>query len=480
MKNKKLLLSLILALFLGGFVGSLFGDNMKVAIDAKDFYLEAKTELRNLNSEFMVSALTNDEKDILKETIHNQIQIEAGAEENYKKHSFYYYFFRLSDFVGHLFLNMLNLLVIPLIMASIITGMAFLGDIRHVGRTGLRTITYYMATTAIAVIIGITLVTIIGPGEGIEVTTEIASKIEGKQDKTIFDTILNVFINEDNSAKGMFPSNIFKAMSEKNVLGVIVFSLLLGGALTAIGNKGKAVLDFFDGLNEAILKLIHLVLYLLPLGIFGLIVSRLAKAGGGDALLTELAAIGMYALTVVAALLIHALIIIPLVLKTFTDKSPIEYAKGMTQALLTAFSTASSSATLPTTMECAEKNNGISKKSTSFVLPLGATINMDGTALYEAVAVIFIAQAYGIGLAGTTLLIIFLTATLAAVGAAGIPEAGLVTMVLVLNATGLPVEGITLLLAIDWLLDRCRTTVNVWGDSVGCAVVDHYEETKEA
>jgi Na+/H+-dicarboxylate symporter len=217
-------------------------------------------------------------------------------------------------------------------------------------------------------------------------------------------------------------------------------------------------------------------MYLLPLGVFGLVVGRLAEVGGGGALFEELTRLGWYAVTVVTGLLLHAVIVLPIILLVFTGRSPLGYASGMVQALLTAFSTASSSATLPTTLECVEKNNKVSPRSASFVLPLGATINMDGTALYEAVAVVFIAQVYGVTMGPAMLTIVFLTATLAAVGAAGIPEAGLVTMVIVLNATGLPLEGIAVLLSIDWLLDRFRTTVNVWGDAVGAAVIDCYEE----
>jgi Na+/H+-dicarboxylate symporter len=268
-------------------------------------------------------------------------------------------------------------------------------------------------------------------------------------------------------------------MARMNVLGVIVFSLLFGAALSAVGEQAKTVVSFFDGVNTAILKLIEWVMHLLPLGVFGLVLGRLAETGGGDALWTELSRVGYYALTVLSGLTIHGFIILPLVLWLFTRRNPLTYALGMFQALLTAFSTASSSATLPTTLECSVKNNKISRRSASFVLPLGATINMDGTALYEAVAVVFIAQVYGVPMDVTILTVVFLTATLAAVGAAGIPEAGLVTMVIVLNATGLPLEGIAILLSIDWLLDRFRTTVNVWGDAVGAAVIDSFEVKRE-
>jgi Na+/H+-dicarboxylate symporter len=400
----------------------------------------------------------------------------AEAKTTFSGYSGWYTIYRLSSFSGKLFLNLLNLLVIPLVVASLIMGIVSLGDIRHVGRTGLRTLVYYFVTTAISVAIGIALVQIIRPGAGLEGAVGIAESLHGKENVGMLDTILTVFINEENPAKGAFPNNIFSAMAQMNILGVIVFTLFFGAALTMIGEKARPVIKLFSGINETILKMIHWVLYLLPVGVFGLVVTRLAETGGGPAVSAELSRIGYYTITVVAGLAIHAVVVLPLILWLLTKRDPLKYASGMTQALFTAFSTASSSATLPSTMECAEVNNNVSPRAASFVLPIGATINMDGTALYEAVAVIFIAQVYNIPMTATVLMVIFLTATLAAIGAAGIPEAGLVTMVIVLNATGLPIEGITMLLSIDWFLDRCRTTVNVWGDAVGAAVVDSFEE----
>ena len=400
----------------------------------------------------------------------------AGAEAGFSEHSGWYTVYRLTSFSGKLFLNLLNLLVIPLVVASLIMGIVSLGDIRHVGRTGARTIIYYFVTTAISVAIGIALVQIIRPGAGMEGTLGIAELLHGKEDIGMVDTILKVFVNEENPAKGAFPNNIFSAMAQMNVLGIIVFTLFFGAALTMIGEKARPVIKLFGGINEAVLRMIHWVMYLLPLGVFGLVVGRLAETGGGPAVWTELSRIGYYAITVIVGLSIHAVVVLPLILWLLTDHDPLKYASGMAQALFTAFSTASSSATLPTTMECVEVNNRVSPRAASFVLPIGATINMDGTALYEAVAVIFIAQVYNVPMDATILMVVFLTATLAAIGAAGIPEAGLVTMVIVLNATGLPIEGIAMLLSIDWFLDRCRTTVNVWGDAVGAAVVDSLEE----
>ncbi len=367
--------------------------------------------------------------------------------------------------IGEIFLNALKMLVIPLIISSLIVGISGLGDITKVGKTGLITLVYFMTTTGISVVIGLCMVNLIDPGLSVEMVMEIPEKVAGKEDKGIIDILMS-FISP----------NLVKSMMEMDILPIIIFSLVFGGALTTLGEKGKIVINFFDAVNEAIMKMVHLVLYLAPLGIFALIASKLGAAGGGDAFWAELMKIGKYAFTVIAALLLHALVVLPAILIFVTRRSPIKFFKGASAALTTAFSTASSSATLPVTIECAEENNKVSRRASLFVLPIGATVNMDGTAMYEAIAAIFIAQMIGVDLGFTEQIIIFVTATLAAIGAAGIPEAGLVTMIMVLQSVGLPLEGIGMLLSIDWFLDRCRTTVNVWGDSIGAAVVDKLEE----
>jgi Na+/H+-dicarboxylate symporter len=243
--------------------------------------------------------------------------------------------------------------------------------------------------------------------------------------------------------------------------------------LTTIGKKGRLALDVIDGMNMAILKFVHLVILIAPVGIFGLVASKLGSTGGGQAFVEELFSLGRYAATVIIGLLVHALVALPLILIFLGGRNPLKYISTVSHALVNAFSTASSAATLPLTLEGVEEYAKVRPESARFVLPMGATVNMDGTALYEAVAVIFMAQAHGIDLTVAQQAIIFLTASLAAVGAAAIPEAGLVTMIIVLRAVGLPAEWVGLILSIDWFLDRCRTTVNVWGDCVGAAVIDH-------
>ena len=367
------------------------------------------------------------------------------------------------EWIGEMFLDALKMLVVPLIISSMIVGIAGLGDIRKVGKTGLITLVYFLITTCIAVGIGLVMVNIIEPGVAVEMTVEqVPEKVVGKESVAITD-ILKSFVSP----------NLVQSMANMEILPLIMFSLVFGGVLTTLGEPGKRAIDFFDTVNAAIMKIVHLLMYFAPIGVFALIASKLGAAGGGDLFLAELAKIGKYVTTVISALLIHGLVVLPAILYMITRRNPIIYFKNVVGALTTAFSTASSSATLPITIDCAEKNNQISRKSCLFVLPLAATVNMNGTALYESVAAMFIAQMLGIQLGLGDQMIIFLTATLAGIGAAGIPEAGLVTMVMVLQSVGLPLEGIGMLLSIDWFLDRCRTTINVWGDSIGAGVLDN-------
>ncbi|MCP4158307.1 MAG: dicarboxylate/amino acid:cation symporter [bacterium] len=314
-------------------------------------------------------------------------------------------------------------------------------------------------------------------GRGVEITLTVADRIRAKEDKGILSTIEEVVVgNKAEGREGMIPRNVFNAMQRMEILPLIFFSLLFGAALSVLGERAQKGIEFISILNDTILKIVDWIMYVAPFGIFGIIAARIGQAGGFQGFLPELAAVGKYSFTVILGLGVHGLVILPLILYFIGRRTPVKFLIGVGSALLNAFSTASSSATLPLTMEAVEKQNGISKRTANFVLPIGATINMDGTALYEAVAAMFIAQVYGIELGAMQQLIIFLTATLAAIGAAGIPEAGLVTMVIVLKAVGLPIEGIGLILTIDWLLDRFRTTVNVWGDSVGAGVIETLEQ----
>lgn len=361
--------------------------------------------------------------------------------------------------LGDLFLNALKMVIIPLIVASVISGIGALGDIRKLGRLGGSTLLYYALTTATAVFIGLVVVNIIQPGAGIELgDATVPERILEKQGTGASDIVMS-----------LISPNLFASATEMQLLPLIVFAILFAMALTTIGERSKPVFAVFDGINEAMMKLVIWIMYFAPIGIFALIAARLGMAGGGDALFREIQAVGWHVVTVLTGLFIHFCFLL-LLLQLIAGKG-FNYLIGMSRALVTGFGTASSTATLPLTMENARENK-VSDKAIKFVLPLGSTVNMDGTALYEAAAVLFIAQAYGIDLTMTQQIIVFITATLAAIGAAGIPEAGLVTMVIVLSAVGLPLDGIALLLAVDWFLDRFRTVVNIWGDSVGAKVID--------
>ena len=366
------------------------------------------------------------------------------------------------EWVGELFLDALKMTIIPLIVAAVISGIASLGSSSGgLQRLGGFTVLYYFCTTAIAVLVGLIIVNIIQPGAGItEVSQVIPDRVSGKEETGFVEII-----------RSLIGDNIIAAAAETKLLEVIVFSILFAAALSTIGERGKPLLAFFDGLNDVMIKIVIWIMYFAPIGIFALISSKLGDTGGGEHFWREIAGVGKYMLTVIIGLTVHFMILLTILL--VVSRRGRQFIATMSKALITAFGTASSTATLPLTMECALEAN-VDKRAVKFVLPLGSTVNMDGTALYEAVAVMFIAQAYGIHMAPMDQVVIFITATLAAIGAAGIPEAGLVTMVIVLTAVGLPMEGIGLLLAVDWFLDRLRTTVNVWGDSVGTTVVEKF------
>lgn len=372
--------------------------------------------------------------------------------------------FEAIAFLGAIFLNALKMIVVPLIVTSMIVGVTSLGDVRKLGRTAGFTFLYYLATTSMAVLVGLIMVNLLQPGVGVEqLGTDVSDIVATGQGKTLID----VFV-------GLIPSNVIKSAADGDILPLIFFSLLFGAVLASVGEKGRPVTEFFESLNLVIMKLVTIIIYFAPIGVLAIIGEIVARER--DSVQDLLSRLGMYALTVILALLFHAVITLPILLRMFAKRGALSYAANMGQALATAFTTASSSATLPLTMELVEKRNKVDSRAASFVLPLGATINMDGTAMYEAVAALFIAQVYGVDLSLGQQIVIFLTATLASIGAAGIPHAGTVMMVFVLTAVELPLEGIGFIWAIDWFLDRCRTTVNVWGDAVGAAVVGSTKE----
>ncbi len=379
------------------------------------------------------------------------------------------------------FLNLLKMILIPLVASSVVMGVVSIGTPESLGKIGGFTILYYFATMLIAVILGITIVTTIQPGSGIDpaVIAQGEAAYEGAGS-----TRSNIKTHSagglwgafQNIAAQMIPSNPFKSAANGDILPIITFSILLGIALTIVGEKGKALVRFFESVFEVVMKLVDWILLLAPIGVLFLAAFTVARMGVGELI----GPMALYMLAVFLGLLIHALLVLPLVLSIFGKTNPWRYMAQMKPALMTAFGTDSSSATLPVTMDTAEEVGGVSKRSAGFVLPLGASINMDGTGLYEAVAVVFLFLWYGIELGGTELAITAITATLAAVGGAGIPSAGLVTMVIVVqavnNALGpdvqhLPLAAVGIILGVDRILDMCRTTVNVWGDAVGAKII---------
>lgn len=378
---------------------------------------------------------------------------------------------------GDIFLRLLTMMVVPLVMASVMSGIIGLGDVRKLGRPGGVAVAYYLTTTVLAVVVGLIMVSLIRPGIGaVDPATLEAMAAEGKGitteqgDATLGTIFRNLLLM-------LFTDNLIGAAAETNLLALIVFAIIFAGMLTTMGQRVAALCQMIVQANDALLSFILLLMRLAPVGIFCLVTARFGEAQAEGNLILVLQQTGAYFLTVLAGLAAHALITLPLILWVFTRRNPFRFMVQMSQALLTAFSTASSTATLPVTMECAVTKARVSKRSSEFVLPLGATINMDGTALYEAVAAIFIAQAIGFELSMTQQVVVAVTATLAAIGAAGIPEAGLVTLVIVLGAVGLPVEYVGLILSVDWLLDRFRTTVNAFGDAIGSAVVERTFDT---
>ena len=409
---------------------------------------------------------------------------------------------------GEIFLQLLKMIVVPLVVTSVMSGILGLGDVRKLGKPGGCAVLYYLSTTILAVVVGLLLMNAIRPGVGyqeqgdlMEEAAQKGGKKSAAREKIVKSLEEDTGLEEGEIAeifpqlKGeskevssilknlvlmLFTDNLFNAAAQTELLPLIVFSIIFAGMLTTMGSRVGQLTTMINQVNNALLTFIMLLMRIAPIGIFCLVAGRFGEAQMKGEFVAELQKVGGYFVTVVGGLGIHALVTLPLIYWLLTKRNPFLFIRHMLQAILTAFSTASSSATLPVTMECAHKNARVSKRSTEFVLPLGATINMDGTALYEAAAAIFIAQAIGMDLTLTQQLIIAVTATLAAIGAAGIPEAGLVTMIIVLNAVGLPVEYIGLILSVDWLLDRFRTAVNVFGDSVGAAVVDRVMTTGSA
>ncbi|WP_111656815.1 dicarboxylate/amino acid:cation symporter [Isoalcanivorax indicus] len=375
------------------------------------------------------------------------------------------------DTVGALFISALQMVVVPLITSAIIVSLVNLGDGRDLGRLGGKTVLFYLSSSLVAILVGLLIVNLIAPGViggepagdrlGLaENTADVLARIEGRGAGDFAGIIMQ-----------MVPSNLIHAAATGQLLGLIVFSLLFGYFLRQVeGEPGRALTRALDGLYQTMVLITMFIIRFAPLGVFGLIAATVTRTG-----FDAIAPLAWFFVTVLLALAVHAFVIMPLAIRLLAKRPPIRHLKAMTPALLTAFSTASSAATLPLTMECVEKRAGVSRRTASFVLPLGATVNMDGTALYECVAVIFIAQAYGMDLTLANQFMIVVASLLTSIGVASVPAASLVAITLILGMVGLPPEAIGLILVTDRILDMCRTAVNIWGDSVGAVLVARSE-----
>ena len=380
-------------------------------------------------------------------------------------------FYNVFEFVGTLFLNALKMLIVPLIVSSIIVGIMGIGSGENLSRLGGKTLTYYAITSFLAIVTGLILVNLTTPGisDGqplkdiiglADVPVEVTQSVEGKGSGDI----VAVFLR-------MVPPNIVSAAAQGQMLGLIFFSLLFGFFMTRLsGAKADVMQNFWESVLDIMMHMTNWVMKFAPIGVFAL-VAKVVATSGVEVFLPLL----VFFLTVIAALAVHFILTMSLILRYVAKVNPLLHYRAMSSALLTAFSTSSSSATLPLTMECVEHKAGVSNRVTSFTLPLGATVNMDGTALYECVGAMFIAQAYGLDLTLTTQFTIVFVALITSIGVAGIPSASLVAISIILGAIGLPLEGIGLILAVDRVLDMCRTAVNVFSDSVAAVVIGKLE-----
>jgi Na+/H+-dicarboxylate symporter len=364
--------------------------------------------------------------------------------------------------LGDLFLRALKMIIVPLVFASITTGVANIGDAKNLGRIGIKTFSYYILTSLLAIVTGLFLVNMIKPGIGADLGFKMSIPEMAGTTGSISDILMR-----------MIPTNIFQALYNSDMLAIIFFAILIGYFITQLQkNYSDNLLTLFNSIFEVMMKLTSFIIKFAPLGILGIVTGVVADQASDKAKLISMAQhLGVYFVTVLIGLFIHTFISLPLIMKFLGKVNPILHFKAMSLPIITAFSTSSSSATLPLTMEAVENDAGVSNKISSFVVPLGATVNMNGTALYECVAVMFIAQAYGIELTFMQQIIVVVTAFLAAIGSAGIPMAGLVMMSIVLSAVNLPLEGVGLILAVDRPLDMCRTVVNVFGDTCGAVVI---------
>ncbi len=467
MKKLALHWQILIALLLATAYGLYFSTN----------YIVTKESFKTLGKQ-NISSLVLEKLEILEGIEYTtRINFDAALEEQLSIKEFEEYYIQIVkaayynpavdniSWMGDIFMRALKMLIIPLILSSLISGITNIGSGSNLGRLGGKTLLFYISTSFFAIITGQILVNIIKPGVGAQVN--FLQEVEGLVEKQRgFKEILIEIV----------PENILTAMVQNNMLQIIFFAILFGFFITKVSKKHSELLQqFFTSIFEVMMKITLFVIKFTPLGVFGLVAKTIADQ---DDFIGLAGSMGLYMLTVIIALGIHFFITLPLIVKFIGKAKPFKHLKNMTTPLLTAFSTSSSAATLPLTINAVEEKSGVSNKISSFTLPLGATVNMDGTALYECIAAIFIAQAYGVDLSIIDQLIIVLTALLASIGAAAIPMAGLVMMTVILTAIGLPLEGVGLIIAVDRILDMFRTTTNVWSDSCGAVIIAKTEGEK--
>ena len=366
---------------------------------------------------------------------------------------------------GDLFLRLIKFIIAPLILSTLVVGVAGSSDPQQLGRIGLKTVTYYLATTAIAIVIGLFVAFAMSPGKGLDISAEglAVPDVATEEQQSTITTILNII-----------PENPFDALATGNILQIIFFALFIGLAITFVGEKAQPVYRFFEGFSEVMFKITGIVMKVAPIGILGLLAPIIGQYG-----LSVLLPLVKVILAVYIACIIHAVVIYSSAVKIWGKMNPLKFFKGISPAALVAFSTASSAGTLPVTIKNTNENLGVPNKITSFVLPLGATVNMDGTAIYQGVAVIFIAQFFNLNLSFMQLLTVVLVTVLASIGTAGVPGAGLIMLTMVLTSVNMPLEGIALIAGIDRILDMMRTTVNIVGDASAAVVVAGSERKRE-
>jgi len=460
MKKIQLHWQILIALVLSIGFGILFPTSYMIRENSYKILLRSNTDQGVI---LLVSQLENEEYSSQKEFNEALAGILTGEQiekqsVNLSRAAYYNPQVSAISWMGVIFLRALKMLIIPLILSSLISGVTNIGTGGNLGRLGLKTLSYYILTSTFAIVTGLFFVNLIKPGIGADLN--FSQHVEGlvEKQRSLGETLMDII-----------PTNIFESLSNSSMLSIIFFAVLFGFFITRVKNPHRDILKkAFNAIFEVMMQITLFVIKFTPLGIFGIVAKVVADQDDLGNLVTRM---GLYMGTVVLALLIHFLITLPIIIRFIGKAKPWQHLRNMTTPLLTAFSTSSSGATLPLTLEAVEHKSGVSNKISSFTLPLGATINMDGTALYECVAAIFIAQAYGVDLSIVQQLVIIVTALLASIGAAAIPMAGLVMITVILTAVGLPLEGVGLILAVDRILDMFRTATNVWSDSCGAVII---------